>query len=218
MSSLQEWTSDVLALSPTADPGAVAAAGADLLVRWSEPHRRYHATQHLTEVIAALDRIAAAGEVSTDEAPLARVTAWLHDAVYDPAAAPGANEAASAELAARLLPDLGVDDGRTAAVADLVRMTADHAAAGGSRVERAFHDADLWILAADADRFDDYCGQVRQEYASVPDAVFGPARAGVLRALVGAEGLYLTAFARREWDGPARVNLERELARLARLA
>jgi predicted metal-dependent HD superfamily phosphohydrolase len=211
---VEEWTKDVVALSSDAETDAVAAAGADLLGRWSEPHRRYHSTQHLAEVIAALDRLVTAGEMSPDEAAVARVAAWLHDAVYDPAAAPGANEAASAELAARLLRDLGIDPERTATVVALVRMTADHAVAGGSPVERGFHDADLWILAAPADRFDDYCRQVREEYASVPDAVFQAARAAILRSLVGANGLYLTALARREWDGPARANLERELARL----
>ncbi len=217
------WTRDLAVLAPDADPEAVATVGADLLRRWTEPHRRYHGTQHLVEVFWALEDLTDAGEVSEPDAVLARVAGWLHDAVYDPAAPPGANEAAappganeaaSAELARDRLTELGLDPADVRTVDDLVRMTADHGAADGDAVQRAFHDADLWILAADEARFDEYCAQVRDEYASVPDAVFRPARFAILTGLVGGDGLYLTPFARREWEGPARANLARELARL----
>ncbi len=209
------WTQDIAALAPGADPDAVAAVGADLLARWTEPRRRYHGARHLVEMFWALDDLTDAGELSHEDATVGRVAAWLHDAVYDHAAAPGANEAASAALAGEVLPGLGLDPPAVRTVVDLVKMTADHLGAEGDALQRAFHDADLWILAADEERFDDYCGQVREEYASVPDAIFGPARATILRELVGSAGLYLTAYGRRHWDGPAQANLTRELARLA---
>ena len=172
------WTRDLAALAPDADPQAVGATGADLLRRWTEPQRRYHGTRHLMEVFWALEDLTDAGELSESDGVLARIAAWLHDAVYDPAAAPGANEAASAALARDRLTDLGLDPADVRTVDDLVRMTADHGAAHGDALQRAFHDADLWVLAADEDRFDEYCAQVREEYASVPDAVYRPARAG----------------------------------------
>ena len=98
---------------------------------------------------------------------------------------------------------------------ELVRMTADHAVRRDSALHRAFHDADLWILAAPEQRFDEYCGQVREEYAAVPDELFRAARSRILRDLVGAEGIYLTEYGRTHWDGHARDNLDRELARLS---
>ena len=208
------WTRDLATLVPRADPAAVAAVGADLLARWTERHRRYHGTRHLVEMFWALEDLADAGELGLEAATVARVAAWLHDAVYDPSAGPGANESASAALAGQVLTGLGVDPVQVGTVVGLVEMTADHVAVDGDPLQRAFHDVDLWILAADEDRFDAYCGQVREEYASVPDAVFGPARASILRGLVGSSGLYLTAHGRRHWDGPARANLARELARL----
>jgi len=209
------WTQDIAELAPGADPDAVAGVGADLLARWTQPHRRYHGTRHLVEMFWALDDLTDAGELSHEDATVGRVAACLHDAVYDPAAAPGANEAASAGLASEVLAGLGLDPAHVRTVVDLVRMTADHVVDQGDALQRAFHDADLWILAADEERFDDYCGQVREEYASVPDAVFGPARATILRGLVGTTGLYLTAYGQQHWGGPARANLARELARLA---
>ncbi len=209
------WTQDVAALAPGADPGQVAEAGADLLARWTEPHRRYHGARHLVEMFWALKDLTDAGELTAEDAALARVAAWLHDAVYDPMTTPGANEAASALLGHDLLTRLVLDPAKVQTVVDLIRMTADHVAAGRTALERAFHDVDLWILAADGERFDDYCAQVREEYASVPDAVFRPARSAILQSLVGADGFYLTAHGCRHWEGPARDNLARELARLS---
>ncbi|HEU4997906.1 MAG TPA: hypothetical protein VFT68_03100 [Lapillicoccus sp.] len=209
------WIQDVGTLSPRADPDEVAATGADLLDRWTEPHRRYHSTRHLVEMFWALEDLTDAGELGEDDAALGRVAAWLHDAVYDPAAVVGANETASAALAEALLPRVRFAPEATASVVDLVRMTADHAVRRDSALHRAFHDADLWILAAPEARFDEYCGQVREEYAAVPDPMFRAARAQILRDLVGAAGIYLTEHGRTQWDGPARLNVDRELARLS---
>jgi predicted metal-dependent HD superfamily phosphohydrolase len=163
----------------------------------------------------ALEDLTDAGELTGVDASLGRVAAWLHDAVYDPTAVVGANESASAELAESLLPRVPLDAGAVATVVELVRMTADHAVRRDSPLHRAFHDADLWILAASEHRFDEYCLQVREEYAAVPDPLFRAARAQILRDLVGADGIYLTAYGRTHWDAPARANLDRELARLS---
>jgi predicted metal-dependent HD superfamily phosphohydrolase len=209
------WTQDVTALSPRADATEVATTGADLLERWTEPQRRYHSTRHLVEMFWALEDLTDAGELADDEAALGRVAAWLHDAVYDPKAVVGANETASAELAEALLPRVRFDRDRTTAVVELVRMTADHAVRRDSALQRAFHDADLWILAASEQRFDEYCGQVREEYAWVPDDEFRAARSRILQDLVGTDGIYLTDYARQHWEGPAQANLDRELVRLS---
>jgi predicted metal-dependent HD superfamily phosphohydrolase len=209
------WTQEVLALSPRADAAVVAQAGAELLERWTEPHRRYHSTPHLVEMFWALEDLTDAGELSESDAVLGRVAAWLHDAVYDPAAVVGANETASAELAEVLLPRVGLSPRATAAVVELVRMTADHAVRRDSALHRAFHDADLWILAATEVRFDEYCKQVREEYAAVPEPLYRDARSQILRDLVAADRVYLTEYGRQQWDGPARANVGRELARLS---
>jgi predicted metal-dependent HD superfamily phosphohydrolase len=209
------WTQDVTALSPDADAREVAVTGADLLKRWTEPQRRYHSTRHLVEMFWALEDLTDAGELSDTDATLGRVAAWLHDAVYEPSSVVGANESASAELAETLLHRVRVDRESVATVVALVRMTVDHAVRHDSALHRAFHDADLWILAAPEQRFDEYCGQVREEYAAVPDELFRTARSRILRDLVGAEGIYLTEYGRTHWDGHARDNIDRELARLS---
>lgn len=213
------WAADLALLAPRADRAAVRAAAEDLIARWREPHRRYHATRHLAEVLRALRQLQDAGEIDARAALPGRVAGWFHDAVYDPAAPAAANEHASAALAWRVLGDLGVDPADATTVVDLVRRTADHELPApeppGRRTRSAFHDADLWILSAEPARFDEYCTQVRREYAHVPDAAYRQGRGAILRSLAGRPRCYATDHAREQWEPAARANLGRELARLA---
>lgn len=211
---LTSWTMDLHRLAPEAHNDAVARTGEALCERWAEPVRRYHTATHLVEMFWALEDLEASGLIDERQGSVARVAAWFHDAVYDPTAAPGQNEADSARLARASLQDLGVGAGDVAVIDRLIALTADHRGTGDDPLERAFHDADLWILSADEHRFDDYCAQVREEYAHVPDAAYRKGRTAILEPLLHRDSIYLSAPARREWEGRARVNVGRELARL----
>lgn len=190
------WLADIAVLAPDAGPEAWRAEAALLVRGWSEPHRRYHTLEHLAEVLAALGDLEDAGAVSPE---------------------PGSNEHRSAQLARDHLHRLGVATPVVDAVEEAVLLTVDHAAgtrrgSAEPQVLHAFHDADLWILAAPPDRFDAYCAQVREEYAHVPPATYAAARAAILRRLV-AGTVYRTAPA-QAWTPRARDNVGRELARL----
>lgn len=212
------WRLDLAELAPQAHTDTAAAVEADLLSRLDERHRRYHGPRHLVEMFFALEELESAGELGGRAAALARVAAWFHDAVYDPVAPAGANEAASAELARRSLQALGVSARDTAAVCRLVVATSEHRLPGedghDAGLGAAFHDADLWILAAPPDRFDEYCGQVREEYAAVSDEAYAAGRAAVLGPFLRRESLYATAHAQAAWEDRARHNLSRALSRL----
>jgi predicted metal-dependent HD superfamily phosphohydrolase len=143
-----------------------------------------------------------------------RLAAWLHDAVYDPRATAGANERDSAALATDLLTTLGVVPEVAAEVATLVALTDGHAAADGDPDGSLLCDADLAILAADADRYAAYAAAVRDEYAHVPDEAFRSGRARILRALLELPSIYRLAPLRRVWEERARANLTAELAGL----
>ena len=209
------WTHDIAGLSPEADPLAVAATGADLLRRWTEAHRRYHSTRHLVELFRSLEELEEAAEIGAVEATTGRIAAWLHDAVSDPHARPGGNEAASAELAATVLARVDAPADVVATVQAVIRMTDGHGSDDGQSLTRAFHDSDLWILSAPERRFDEYCAQVREEYAHVPDVIYRAARSTILADFVRRDRLYLTAYGQQQWEDPARANLSRELRRLA---
>lgn len=205
---------DLARVAPQARAEALHDAAADLAGRWAEPHRAYHDPQHLQEVLRALDELAQAGEVDDEHLAVARVAAWYHDAIYDVHAAPEVTERASAELARVHLGRLGVAEPVVAAVETIVLDTAHPELAPHTPAGRAMHDADLWILAAPPQRFDDYCAAVRREYAHVAQADYRQARSTILQGIAARDPLYLTA-AGAAWEPAARSNLSRELARLA---
>ena len=216
----RRWLADCTAAAPQAPPHAVAEVGRDLLGRWGEAHRRYHGTTHLAEVLTAVDTLCTAEGAPTGDRIVARLAAWFHDAVYvvEPVASAATNEAESAALADRLLGTLGVDAVTRARVTASVLDTADHGLSAAAETDRArvvLHDADLWVLAAPVARFDEYCTQVRAEYAHVPAATYARERSAVLRPFLVRDHLYRTAHARDTWEPAARENLARELTRLA---
>ena len=58
------------------------------------------------------------------------------------------------------------------------------------RIAGLFPMFDLAILAATSARFQQYCAQIRFEYAFVPAAIFANKRAQVLRAFLAQEKIY----------------------------
>lgn len=184
----------------------------NLIRRWSEPQRRYHTLGHLTAVLDRIDELEADAAHADDPAAV-RLAAWFHDAVYLPDRSE--NEERSARLAEKALPEAGVPAERTAEVARLVRLTVTHDPAPGDRNGEVLCDADLAILAAPPEAYARYAAAVREEYGFVPDDLFREGRAAVLRQLLGLPRLYRTPYGAREWEAPARANLETELAGLA---
>lgn len=210
MNSVDRW---LIALDATSDEPRLAAWG-DLVIRYEEPHRRYHNLRHLTEVLDIVDDLA---EEAADISAV-RLAAWFHDAVYESGAAHAevSNEEASARLAEQVLPGLGVEASRVAEVARLVRLTEKHVAEDDDRNAAVLFDADLAILAADPDRYAEYTAAVRAEYQEVPDDVFRPARARILEALLSAPTLYRTPSARERLESRARANVTAEIELLSR--
>ncbi|MFI7614358.1 metal-dependent phosphohydrolase [Nonomuraea terrae] len=194
--------------SLTGGSPAALATGAELIARWSEPHRRYHTLGHLAAVLAALDGLA--GEARDETA--VRLAAWFHDAVYD--GRPGWDEERSAQLAQARLPRCGVPAGRVAEVARLVRLTAAHdRVEAGDRDGAVLCDADLSVLGTSG--YDAYAAAVRREYAHVTDALFAEGRSQVLRRLLATPVLFRTERARELWEERARANMTAELTALA---
>jgi predicted metal-dependent HD superfamily phosphohydrolase len=210
------WSADCRSVLPGADADTVGEVGADVIRRWREPHRHYHGETHLTEVLAAVDALCRAEGVGAAPRGVAVLAAWFHDAVYV-VSDPAGNEQRSAALATAALGRLGAPQELVDRVATLVLDTASHDL--GPRVRDVarvvLHDADLWVLSAPVARFDEYCRQVRAEYAHVPAAEYARARSAVLRPLLARPHVYRTPHARDRWEPPARENLVRELTRLA---
>ncbi|MGY2060335.1 HD domain-containing protein [Nocardia gipuzkoensis] len=184
------------------------AVGQDLVRRYGEPHRRYHTVRHLAAMLQVID------ELATDASDIdaVRYAAFFHDAVYEVDGTD--NEEASARLAESALPELGVRPETVAEAARLVRLTRGHDPAPGDSNGAVLCDADLAILAADEADYAAYTSAIRAEYAHIPDDLFRPGRAAVLRGLIEQERLFRTPTAQARYAAAARANLTAELAEL----
>jgi predicted metal-dependent HD superfamily phosphohydrolase len=178
--------------------------GFDLAACHTEPHRHYHTMEHITAVLAHLETL----HVTTVTAKLA---AFFHDAVYDPTRTD--NEAQSAELAREVL--IAVDRPEADDVAAIILATAKHALPDNApRETAAFLDADLAILGAKADVYDQYTRHVRAEYAHMSDDAFQAGRKAILESFLERDQLFFTTAGQAQFEAAARANLRREIATL----
>ena len=197
------------------------ALGEDLLERYEQPHRKYHTSVHLSEMLTALKTLYEQHHTATPRAVL--LAAWFHDAVYE--ANPGDDEAASADLARTALTPLAstgfLTNRGVTAIAHLIELTASHQLADGieeytsgalTRADAEFFlDADLAILAADSPRYTRYVAGVRAEYAHYAPDAFTRGRAAILQGFLNRTAIYASDTAHLLWDAPARLNLRTEL-------
>ncbi|MEV4999645.1 hypothetical protein [Nocardioides sp. LML1-1-1.1] len=184
------------------------ALRAELLAAYDDPSRGHHSVRHLREVLTRLDELASAG-AGFDRTPV-QLAAWFHDAVYD-----GERDAEerSASWAEEALAPL-VDATTLAEVVRLVRLTEHHRPEADDANGCALSDADLSILAAPPERYEEYVAAVRTEYAHLPDEVFAAGRADVLQQLAAKPQLFHTEHGIASWEAPARNNIAAELEKL----
>ncbi len=194
----QTWTS----------VGALAPGGLFEQIRsaYSEPHRAYHTTQHLSECFEHLDH----SPLQPSNPAAVELALWFHDAIYDTKA--GDNEEKSAKWASEALAALPAS--LVNEVQSLVLVT-KHDAAPATRDEELLLDIDLSILGAPTERFDQYESQIRHEFAWVPKDAYSTARSRILRQFDERRVLYATDHFRANLEPQARKNLRRSLEALA---
>jgi predicted metal-dependent HD superfamily phosphohydrolase len=152
----------------------------DLVVRYREPHRRYHTLQHLEECFARFDEIRALAPHPRE----VELAIWFHDAIYDPRRSD--NEARSADWARSIAGER---------VYELV-MATRHEAVPQSADAKVLVDVDLWILGAPQERFEEYEAQVREEYGWVPALAYEGKRRQLLESFAARPTIYNTALRR----------------------
>lgn len=182
--------------------------GENLITRYSEPHRHYHTTKHLLDVLTMIDQLA-----DDHDLFLVQLAAWYHDAVYAIPAGQLSNEEASARLALRELSLVGLEQEDLNQIARLVRLTETHLPGPRDPEGELLCDADLAILASDPAQYADYVAAVRAEYAQVPAEQFLAGRLGVLSELADRE-IFRTSKGRQLTDA-ARANLTAEIAAIS---
>ena len=202
----------------------VAELGESLLQAWEQPHRAYHHSGHLSQMLTDLDRLYA--HRTQGSTPLALIlAAWFHDAVYE--GAPGEDERRSEQLASASLEPLvttGLLTGHELQMVSLlVRATATHELPesadlpAGYELEdiQFFLDADMAILAADSAHYRRYLRGVRSEYSHFDDEAFRTGRTTFLRSTLRRERIFLSEEGLQLWEEPAQANLQAELSEWA---
>lgn len=178
--------------------------------RYAEAGRHYHQLGHIEALLQW------AGQYASEllEPELVGMAIWYHDAIYSTLRK--GNESRSATLALRQLAPLGLPARSGDKIALLIRQTAHHHGplASEDRDLRWFLDFDLSILGAEPRQYDRYAEAIRREYRLVPDVLFYPGRAKLLKQMLRSEFLYYTPAFRRSHEKSARHNLLNELRRI----
>ena len=199
----------------------VAELGESLLQAWEQPHRAYHHSGHLSQMLTDLDRLYAHRTQGSTPLPLI-LAAWFHDAVYE--GAPGEDERRSEQLASASLEPLVtaglLSEEELQLVRFLVRATATHELPESTELPAGYNpadiefflDADIAILAAEPARYRRYLRGVRSEYSHFDDEAFRIGRTSFLHSVLERERIFLSERARELWEEPARTNLCGELA------
>lgn len=184
--------------------------------RYAEPWRHYHTIAHIDAMERHLDDARVDG-VTVHDPAACRAFIWWHDAIYEPEAPPGRNEARSAELCRTEMAAVGDDPARIDRTVAMIEATARHVAPLPDIAPDAplMLDIDLSILGASRDAYRAFAEAIRREYAHVADADYRAGRARILQGFLDRAPIYLTAWARERWEEAARANLAWEIATLA---
>jgi predicted metal-dependent HD superfamily phosphohydrolase len=182
---------------------------AGLRARYAEPQRHYHSWQHIEELLALFGEI----EAGLADRRAVLFAILFHDAIYDPQAHD--NEEKSVVLLHQQAASL-LDPATLARAEAMVLATIRHELPAGHNAGSDmahFLDMDLAILGASPERFAEYEGQIRREYAHVPDDAFAAGRAAVLRRFAERPQLYFSHWGRARFEEQARANLAAALAK-----
>jgi predicted metal-dependent HD superfamily phosphohydrolase len=212
---ISSWGRSVRHAGATATDEEIRAVGQRLLDRWSHPSRAFHNLRHLAGVLGYVDELAE----ETHRPELVRLAAWYHGAVFghdtdaEHATLDSADEDASALLAQTELAGLGVPGPAVERVRSLVGVLHRHYADAGDFDAEVLCDADLALLAAEPQRYQDYLRDVRAEYAQIPQPAFLRARRTIVSRFLARPQIFTSPMG-ATWEEPARQNLSAELQRL----
>jgi predicted metal-dependent HD superfamily phosphohydrolase len=196
------WRQCLLTLQ--AGPNQINAGWQRMEKAYSAPGRHYHNLHHLAYMAQLLQ---AQRHLLQNE-----TTVWLalffHDFVYK--VTRHDNEERSAEDAAAFLKTLDADEKLISEVTAMITATKKHELSGHSDTNY-FIDADLAILGAPPETYDNYTRQIRKEYRIYLGLIYKPGRKKVLAHFLSMPQIFKTDAFNNQFEQPARENLQREL-------
>jgi predicted metal-dependent HD superfamily phosphohydrolase len=184
---------------------AMETAFAQLVDSYSAPHRHYHNLKHINHVLEIIQTL----QTYTDNLPAVQLAAWFHDVVYESQAKD--NEEKSAAYAGNLLSNLGIPINHINTVTRLILNTKHHQADVDDIDSQVLLDADLGILAVNAEQYREYANTIRQEYCWLSTGEYAVARQQVLQQFLQRQQIYFTPLMLEFAELFARYNLNAEI-------
>jgi predicted metal-dependent HD superfamily phosphohydrolase len=181
---------------------------AELEAAYQTPLRAYHNIQHVHEVTAHYQNVAAS--VSWQNPKEVYLAVLYHDAIYQ--AGRKDNEARSAELALLTIEKyLGNESIDIVKVKNLIELTAKHGHLHADTLDQDtahFLDCDMAILGSEPTQFLAYDKAIASEYrGKLPGWMFQFYRRKFLRGLLDSPRIYLSDFFFESHEATARVNI-----------
>lgn len=195
---LQQYTADQLLINTLWN---------EIEKRYTNRKRHYHNLRHLENLICGLQE----HQTQVNDWDSMLLAAFYHDIVYNVLKTD--NEEKSAALAADRLNSFGYPTGKITHCTRLILATKTHATSTDADVN-LFTDADLSVLGQPAEIYQQYCAQIRKEYAIYPDILYKPGRIKVLRHFLQQAHIYKTAVFYNRLEARAKENLQQELQEL----
>ena len=173
-------------------------------ITYSQRDRHYHNLTHLENLLHQLIQV----KTGIADWNTTLFTLFYHDIVYNPLK--NDNEDQSAQLAVQRMRELNLPPSNIEKCRGQILATIGHQVAIDQDTNY-FTDADLSILGADWEVYQQYANNVRREYSNYPDAVYNLGRAKVLKHFLVMEKIYKTEYFHQRFEVNAKLNLEREL-------
>ncbi len=216
----------------------------NLVNRYSEKHRYYHAFPHVMHVLKELEEFKhACADVNDIEIgnnmsvewfyskrnmdskdymkqhnfalQEVEMALWYHDAVYDPSASD--NEEKSAKLAAIMLRQAGLSSSFIRNVSNLILLTKDHKTTPQDTYGALIVDIELSIFGQSDLVFDRYERGIWKEYVQegiMSENLFVRTRVEVIEKFLDRKFIYRTPYFRAKYGSAAKKNLKRSLRQL----
>jgi len=172
----------------------------DLILRYGEPHRRYHTLDHVADCLVTL---ASVRHLCANPDAVA-LAIWFHDAVYDVSRSD--NEEQSAQLATESCLRLGLQHEVALCVGNLVRIT-DHRSPITVHDAKVLVDIDLSSLALDPEGFQANSQKIREEFEMAGIDAYEKRSRAMFEAMIDSERIYKTDYFHEKFDDMARANL-----------
>lgn len=180
----------------------------EIFDRYSEPNRAYHNLIHIAKMLLI---IGGQDEYPEDLCELSVATIF-HDIIYDRQAKD--NEERSAEYAMRVFGLLGFENEFLTKVNAYILGTKHHVVDPFFPHTATMIDADLSILGAPYDEYQEYAEAIRQEYSFVGEEAYRVGRTAVLNSFLNRKKIYLVPWFRDKFETQARVNIDWEIETL----